>query len=935
MGQSNDPGLSRGDTLSKSELSFDQIISRFLGGPLAVFCAVIAAPVVSAQTNSWPTTEFVIVNHDPNSAIPGSLNPFSGFSDEEEKVIAEYEQYLTKVARDYQSMGFKAPPLPMTKGREGGDAYRVNMFDYNDKDPTAMAGYFPDDSIALWIDFSRAIVNGKSVDRTFEDLAHELFHNVQRGYVGPYSLEHGKWITEGQAQALGMYAANAHRGIDIYKGKKDGYRLGGRPYYRPLPTETHDLTYRTASLWRYIGEQHAAAKMNQRPGTEPIDPDYSYLVKVYEQRFEGPNTTQADLRWLDAGLRNATGLGLSRLYASFVATFSSYVPVRLTKPPSGSAEEAEDNWLNFVFGLCPEISLSERATSGSTDTALRKNGSRCFKVNTSGDGFADISIHTRAETVEALRALQIGTSGGSKIGPAQIVSSPAGGGYLGHWRFRIPAGTYNVFIVSNMAGDPTKTINQDLTFTITSSQWDSSMTTPRPEDYPGPKQNNNTRTNGANKTTSPAPARKAATGELKAGLNALSNQTALGASANFERDRAPCAGDFAAAGCGPVTGINLTLTPGAIGDTTVISGAGGVLGQFMSQISAIADNGAFQTDSGWKAAAEEIRDTEGSYVKIVIPAIEYGFTGSFSNAAISVNSGTGADGLRHEDYRALGPEDSIPGRGREFRQSGRVTIDEFTPFVLRGSFEAGLTDLSRVEFTEEDLDPTLPVFRTVRGNFSIAAPWEGDSDVVVYYQPPLDSAEQDMVQAFPGIEGFDLSEMIKPTASAGSPAAPAGRLIPFPSCNCSCQPLENYSSICRPICKVKVSQCDVEQAFEARLAAKQKEKSALAGDVDQMRLDFENYLDQENMGGLKDSILLRYDEQSSPEAKRKIMMSYGMNVGAYGDDETQRRAAKPANPTREEYIQGLRDLGYSDEKIESLLTMMDAAMAELGGWPKK
>ena len=71
----------------------------------------------------WPTTEFIFENRDPRSnATLSSLNPFGGYSDEQQAVATRYKKYLTKVAKYYESMGFKGPLLPLVDGRKGGKA---------------------------------------------------------------------------------------------------------------------------------------------------------------------------------------------------------------------------------------------------------------------------------------------------------------------------------------------------------------------------------------------------------------------------------------------------------------------------------------------------------------------------------------------------------------------------------------------------------------------------------------------------------------------------------------------------------------------------------------------------------------------------------------------------------------------------------------------
>src|SRR5690606_1419951 len=206
----------------------------------------------------WPTKQFVIKKHNPDTwgNLPDWL-PGAGFSDEQEKVIPDFEKYLSQVAAHYESMGFRAPKLPMTKNDS---AYAVYVYDFPPEvETTARTGYLPDGSVSLHLDLSRAIVNGKPSERAYEDLAHELFHNVQRAYQSAYALNHDLWITEGQAQAVGVDTAYKLRNVMLFKTTKQTYRLGGRPYYNPLTKATYynpltkeiekEDAYRTSSFW--------------------------------------------------------------------------------------------------------------------------------------------------------------------------------------------------------------------------------------------------------------------------------------------------------------------------------------------------------------------------------------------------------------------------------------------------------------------------------------------------------------------------------------------------------------------------------------------------------------------------------------------------------------------------------------------------------------
>lgn len=845
-----------------------------------LLCALGGGLATPALAAPWPTTVFEFENKNPSgNTLLNALDPFSGYSDAQKPAVAKLEKYLSAVALDYQSMGFKAPPLPVDTGRGGAKVYRVHLYDYDDDDPIARAGMRPDGSTRLHVDLSRAIENGKPVKRVFEDLAHELFHNVQHGYMNHSQIKNRDWIVEGQAQAVGMYAAQKFAGVDRYKGKQDDYRLGGRPYSKALWEDdpATDEDYRTSSFWRYLAEHYAASKQNARAGVVPIAPNYAYLATILSQPRTESGYGVVDGRWLDRGLKKATGLGLQRLHAAFVSTFAGYVPDRLTSELKGTAEQAQDNWLKYVYGGCFELGLSPRAPSTDTTLPLRKNGARCFKVTVAGTGRsddrADVSLQARAETVEVLQAFQIGTAGGERVGRAQIVESPAGGGYLAHWRFRIATGVPIVFIMSNMATNPANTRHVDLNLNATYSRWISDLTQPGPQ--PGPKSKSKSakkKTSSNSQNNAKDTTREAAKEDVETGLEALSNQTALGSHATFERQRARCVKPFGATSCGPITSIQLALTPGAMGDMTQTTGTGGALAQFMAQMTAIADHGALQTDSQWKAALEEARDTEGSSVTITIPLIDYGFSGAFSNAEIVVNGGAGRG-----NFQARGPEDSIPGRGQEYRQSGRVTILEFNPYVMRGHFGASLTDLSAVDFTSAGEDMTLPVDRKIKGEFVIAAPWEGDRDVANYQPSSYDDAMQDLSQAFPALGNRDLASIMPPGANGASSSGgggnlPASPVEAFPSCACDCQPIATLTPECKPICKVKLRACWAEDSRLKKLAEQQKAPAEPA-------------------------------------------------------------AAAPRQ-TRAEYIEGLRQQGMSPAQIERIMPGVDEFWANNGGWPK-
>ncbi len=439
------------------------IRSRTLGASIigiAVCSLLLSSTAVHAQAQpqQWPTLEFAIVGANPTSVVPLAVNPLAGFRGDEAIAVAAFEKYSSEVARLYQGLGFASPRLPLTDGKEGGKAWLVHLYDYADSRDRAVVQFRGDMSAFLEIDRSRAIAGSSGTDQAYEDLAHELFHAVQRGYQTAFDADHGKWISEGQAQAVGMAAALNLRGIDVHRGKNGDYRLGRREYFLPLPTETHDEDYRTASFWRYLGEVHSGSNT----------PDYSYLVTLFSVPFGPAQGVAGDLLWLDEGLRELTEENLANRYAHFATAFAEYVPSRLTAPLIGTPEAAYDKWLTLTYGECPTGSLTERSPTSIVRVRLEKNSARCFKADMDV-GSADLIVQTNSATIGGLESLWLGTSGSTTASAPDVARASDGDGYVGTWGFRVPNDTTQVFVVSNVAKVPTTTEEQDVQFTLLTS----------------------------------------------------------------------------------------------------------------------------------------------------------------------------------------------------------------------------------------------------------------------------------------------------------------------------------------------------------------------------------------------------------------------------------------------------------------------------------
>lgn len=802
------------------------VLRRFAGMLIA---GVFLSGFSAGASAEWKIKQFRIDTVNPESSMPEMLQGEVELTQAQAGTILLYEAYLGVVATRYESMGFAEPNLPVVDGRMGGPAYRVYLFDYPDKDPIARAGWrSPDLPVSLRLDLSRAFrADGSAEPGAWDHLAHELFHNVQRAYQDRVDADRGFWIMEGQAQAMGMEMARILKRVDLYRGKKEDYRLGARTYYKPIdfrpnPDGIHEMDYRSSSFWHYLAEHYYATKHNSRAGIEEARADYAYLARLWQQPYVGKGGIQDDLEWLDRGMRKVFGVGFSRLYANFTSTHAGYMPERYVGSFSTTPEDARQNWLNFNFGPCPLGNVTATQPFYGVPLSIAENAARCLQVKLFGDGNADVSIQVRSETMAALKALRIGTLGGEKVGSPHRVEAPVGGGYIGLWEYTITAGDPRVFIVSNMSDDPTASLPFRGEVMVSTSFWESSIT-----DASGP---------GAAKQVAPAKTQPKAAGK-KDELKALSSRSSAGVSPNYGSERPTCAKPFGESACGPTMGITLELMPAGFPDTYKITGTGGALGQVMNQFSAIAANGLFTTDRAIKEAFETSAATEGSSVHIVIPEIRYGFTGTFDNAVIEVHRG--AQGGR---YQAIGPGDSQPGRGFSFWHSGQVVVEEFTPLMLRGSFSAQLVDTPSIDFDALGEDPTLPVHRRINGRFSIPAPWKGDRRVEIV-QPQgeegIEMALQDLAEAFPAVGTMDDNEFLKSASEPGSGEAnyvgsPIGA---FPECDCDAS-LKELDKACFPVCKPAVLSRGQENQRLERLAAKPAQSTAPAVGQPQTREEY-------------------------------------------------------------------------------------------------
>lgn len=205
-----------------------------------------------------------------------------------------------------------------------------------------------------------------------------------------------------------------------------------------------------------------------------------------------------------------------------------------------------------------------------------------------------------------------------------------------------------------------------------------------------------------------------------------------------------------------------------------------------------------------RAAAQE------DQLLLKIPLVDYGFEGLISGAEIRLSR------YQDIDLHALDPDSREP--------NGTVTIDEYGPEMMRGSFSAIL--VAKDEKTDRGTraiprDQALPVVREISGRFWVAAPWLTDERTEIEPSDTLaDDVGNDIKQWMPGLfapvidaaieqaKREQAAEQTERRARKEAEAkARAERLEASCSCACDRQLEEAYAPGCATRCAPAWAQC--------------------------------------------------------------------------------------------------------------------------------
>ncbi len=206
------------------------------------------------------------------------------------------------------------------------------------------------------------------------------------------------------------------------------------------------------------------------------------------------------------------------------------------------------------------------------------------------------------------------------------------------------------------------------------------------------------------------------------------------------------------------------------------------------------------------------KSIENSKIRISIPLIDYGYTGTFYNVCIKVR------GKNKERY-------ATTELGTKTRCIGTVTIEIYTRFELKGAYSGGLTNLdfepryakinSQVNngFASGEPINNPPVAGSIKGEFYILDPWRNDSRFSLDKEVFIDAAENDlkgMASQFGVIEDLEKAfDEVRSNQRQNDNRASQGGDVE--ACDCSCNYVISAAPECKAMCGEAFAICTEER----------------------------------------------------------------------------------------------------------------------------
>lgn len=406
--------------------------------------------IVSAKAETWETTQFkVLQGVSPDDiTLLDVLEYQEGGSWVSNKIAVltsktvddvftrQVEDYLHRIAQRYEEMGFRFP----STDDQIDSRIIVYLYNYDDGESLAKSGctdpkgkkrhcYIKLDSSRLFSDITTGdgVVSQHIPTATYENLAHELFHSVQRAYPVFAVHEHlGDWIVEGTAQAMGVAMLDEEQKKEMENKRRIQF-YGVRPYSTPLRVADDNKKrknegYHSSSLWTYLGE-HISSHGN--PEVKETSPDFRYLHALFNTNIVGKTNENKELAWLDSFLdskESKINKKLAYIYPQFITTFTYFAalekPYRFV-PTEGF--EGVDTWHKCLFSMdcavhnsekilkkepCQEVYLDSNTPKISLSETFNKVSSRCFEVFYQGSPSTDIFVTLVSKDINVVNSIR-------------------------------------------------------------------------------------------------------------------------------------------------------------------------------------------------------------------------------------------------------------------------------------------------------------------------------------------------------------------------------------------------------------------------------------------------------------------------------------------------------------------------------------------------
>jgi hypothetical protein len=813
---------------------------------VAQLCAAIVMSIITSNSlpaygepTTWTTTRFQVFVGAPfmGSNTTGNVFGTANLDDEYEderpppSAVADVERAFSEAASWYKRKGFPAPNLETIVETDNGPAYRIYLCNYREggflcgydpaKNKTDAGFYVPlcfEDKTRtrfIYLNWDRVIGTTLGLNETgYQTIAHELMHaiidNTPSGTPSSCGST-GGWITEAIPDAISFDIANEiwmpqNRYTQDQSDPAIQKRYGYRPYLEslpqrgtvPVPQESYLIkaTYTSSSFWRYLADSHSDGwagllltkrKRGAAPGLLDIP-------------IEGTPGWAREVTWLDKGLSGKFNLNLDGMYALFANNFA----YRLAPLEEYAGEPARDNlkdWAEKLFDNCAGVDLST-VPKQSVTLDLKRLSGRCIWVGpTNSPGFTQITFSAESQDLSLLEDISIGQPGSTRVLRGITAEKPGSPGWhVASWLdFPQDGSKSSLYVVSNAARIPYNSKQRSITLEAGRPDYDMSMWAgPLPPAAVAPKpQQPRYGKHAKSLKRQQRDTAKQVSEQMTLDKESLNPSTSRSTSVGRRPNAPACREPFKYSPCGPSLGISLSLMPGTYGAPGGANAQGGIAAQAMGGLQAMSQSSMFGGLEPMKELAARVDEIDGSAVNIAIPLIEYGFTGTIQNAAISVDMSGG------RTWRAFGPPDAS-GNGR---LTGSVTIEEFTPLFIRGSFMAPLAELEATA----DGPPVYRRRETVTGTFSSVAPWQSDERVQILTGSTGKIAD-DVANSM-GISAEMVHSMKQQGTFPGGGSAPSGGgggggAVQTGECSCECEQRPFADELCELFCEEEFAACD-------------------------------------------------------------------------------------------------------------------------------